>query len=108
MAEFYFNTGLNAALATSSDDPDILAKIASHLTNLLMVRGDYEAALKAARPVVARLEELQCDTTSDYVNLLIYIGCCQAGLGKSGSATADGFDKAYQKHLDNVKKNHTD
>lgn len=77
MAEFYFNTGLNAALATSSDDPDILAKIASHLTNLLMVRGDYEAALKAARPVVARLEELQCDTTSDYVNLLIYIGCCQ-------------------------------
>lgn len=105
MAEFYYNTALKAA---GTDDPEILAKAASHLANLMAVRGDYENGLKIATPVVRQLEELQCDTTSDYVNLLIYIGCCQAGLGTSGEATADGFDKAYERHLDNVKKNRTD
>jgi serine phosphatase RsbU (regulator of sigma subunit) len=105
MAEFYYNTALKEA---GNDDPDILAKAASHLANLMALRGDYENGLKLATPVVRQLEEQQCDTTSDYVNLLIYIGCCQAGLGQTGDATADGFDKAYEKHLDNVKKNRTD
>ena len=105
MAEFYYSTALKAA---GDGDLEIYAKAASHLTNLMAVRGDYENGLKVATPVARRLEELLCDTTSDYVNLLIYIGCCQAGLGTSGENTADGFDKAYQKHLDNVKKNRTD
>jgi len=105
MAEFYYNTALKEA---GTDDPEILAKAASHLTNLMAIRGDYENGIKIATPVVRQLEEQQCDTTSDYVNLLIYIGCCQAGLGQTGDATADGFEKAYQKHLDNVKKNRTD
>ena len=105
MAEFYYNTALKEA---GTDDPDILAKAASHLANLMALRGDYENGLKLATPVVRQLEELQCDSTSDYVNLLIYIGCCQAGLGQTGDATTDGFEKAYEKHLDNVKKNRTD
>jgi serine phosphatase RsbU (regulator of sigma subunit) len=78
------------------------------LANLLVVRGDYEGALKMAVPVAEKLEAIQCDTTSDYVNLLIYIGCSQAGVGKSGEATLDGFDRAYQKHLDNIQKHRDD
>ena len=39
MAEFYYNTALKAA---GTDDPEILAKAASHLANLMAVRGDYE------------------------------------------------------------------
>jgi len=105
MAEFYYNTALKAA---ADEDLDIYAKAASHLANLMALRGDYENGLKLATPVVQKLEEQQCDTTSDYVNLLIYIGCCQAGLGTTGDAVGDGFDKAYEKHLDNVKKNRTD
>ena len=105
MAEFYYNTAVKEA---GTDDPEILAKATSHLANLMAIRGDYENGLKLAMPVVRQLEEQQCDTTSDYVNLLIYIGCCQAGLGTSGDATTDGFEKAYEKHLDNVKKNRTD
>lgn len=105
MAEFYYNTALKA---TADEDLDIYAKAASHLANLMAIRGDYANGLKLATPVVQKLEEQKCDTTSDYVNLLIYIGCCQAGLGTSGEATTDGFDKAYEKHLDNVKKNRTD
>ena len=105
MAEFYFDTAIKAA---STDDPDIYAKATSHLANLVTIRGDYESTLKIATPVAKRLEELKCDTTSDYINLLIYIGCCQAGLGQTGDETDDGFNKAYQKHLDNVRKNRTD
>lgn len=106
MAEFYWKTSLKAAADTK--DYDTYAKTASRLANLLVVRGDYEGALKMAVPVAAKLEAVQCDTTSDFVNLLIYIGCSQAGIGKSGDATLDGFDRAYQKHLDNIQKNRDD
>lgn len=106
MAEFYWKTSLQAAADTK--DYDTYAKTASRLANLLVVRGDYEGALKMAVPVAEKLEAAQCDTTSDYVNLLIYIGCSQAGVGKTGNATLDGFDRAYQKHLDNIQKNRDD
>lgn len=106
MAEFYWKTSLRAAADTK--DYDTYAKTASRLANLLVVRGDYEGALKMAVPVAEKLEAIQCDTTSDYVNLLIYIGCSQAGIGKTGEATLDGFDRAYQKHLDNIQKNRDD
>ena len=109
IADFYWNRAIEAAV--KSDDAvetEYYAKSASRLANLLMTRGDYEGTVKMAVPVAQRLQELGCDSTSDYVNLLIYIGCCQAGLGTSGAATADGFEKAYVKHLDNVKKNRTD
>ena len=105
MAEFYYDTALKAA---GTADPEICAKAASRLANLVSIRGDYESVLKFAAPIAKQLEEMKCDTTSDYINLLIYIGCCQAGLGQTGDEMTDGFDKAYQKHLDNVKKNHTD
>ena len=109
MAEFYWKASLEAAAnSTSDENTDIYAKSASRLTNLLSVRGDYENALKIAIPAAERLEKLECDTTSDYVNLLIYIGCCQAGLGNSGESTEDGFKRAYNKHLENIEKNHTD
>jgi serine phosphatase RsbU (regulator of sigma subunit) len=109
MAEFFWNGSLDAASnSTNEEDIEIYAKTASHLANLLSVRGDYENALNIAVPVANRLEKLQCDTISDYINLLIYIGCCQAGLGQGGESTTDGFDRAYKKHLDNIEKNHTD
>lgn len=109
MAEFYWKSSLEAAAnSTSEESVDIYAKSASRLANLLSVRGDYENALKIAIPAAQRLEELECDSISDYVNLLIYIGCCQAGLGYSGESTFDGFERAYKIHLDNIEKEHTD
>ena len=109
MAEFYWKASLrNAASSSDGEDMDVFAKSASRLANLQTVRGDYESVLRNAIPVAERLEALQCDTTSDYINLLIYIGCCQAGLGKASDSTTDGFDRAYQKHLDNIGKHHSD
>ena len=105
MAEFYWKTSLEAA---TDEEMDIYAKSASRLANLLTVRGEYKTALESAIPAAKRLEDLKCDSTSDYINLLIYIGCCQAGLGTDGEATSDGFDRAYKKHIENIENNHTD
>ena len=109
MAEFYWKASLEAASQTTdAEDMDIYAKSASRLANLLMVRGDYEGALKGAIPAATRLEEEKCDSTSDYLNLLIYIGCCQEGLGNTSESTNEGFERAYKKHLDNIEKTHSD
>lgn len=107
MAEFYWKTALEAAESSSSDENmEYYAKTASRLANMLSVRGDYEGTLKIAIPVAERLEKLECDSTSDYLNLLIYIGCCQSGVNPD--ASIDGFERAYQRHLENIEKNRSD
>lgn len=109
MAEFYWKTALEAAAnSTSKEELDTYAKTASRLANLLSVRGDYEGTLKIGVPAAQLLEEQQCDTTSDYTNLLIYIGCCQAAVGNGDNDAEDIFKRAYQKHQDNINNTHSD
>jgi len=108
-AEQYWRASLKAG--EESDDKDdlvIYAKSASRLANLLSVRGDYSETLELSIPVAERMEALKCDTTSDYINLLIYIGCCQAVIDKEVKETDHGFYRAYKKHLENIEKKHTD
>lgn len=108
LAEFYWKASLDAAEnATSSDEMDYYAKSASRLANMLAVRGDYEEGLNTAVPAANKLEELHCDSTSDYLNILIYIGCCQEGLG-TANGNSDGFNKAYQRHKENIETFHND
>ena len=108
LAEFYWKASLEAAEnATSSDEMAFYAKSASRLANMLTVRGDYEEGLNTTMAVANKLEELECDSTSDYLNILIYIGCCQEGLGAAGG-NADGFNRAYQRHKENIETYHND
>lgn len=108
MAEFYWKNSVTAA-ETSDDAEEVgfYAKSASRLANLLCLRGDLATAYRMAKPVVDRLETLGCDTTSDYVNLLIYLGCSQSSAGESAGDADDGFKLAYQKHLENIDRNHS-
>ena len=107
IAEFYWKASLKAASTSSdSEDADIYAKTASRLANLLCVEGELDNALETTKPVAKHIEELQRDTTSDYVNLLVYIGCCQ--IGTNSEEAMEKFDKAYKKHLDFIEKSHTD
>ena len=107
-AEFYWQSAINEAKnSTDAEDLAIYAKSASYLANSQCVRGDYEEALKAAVPVAERLEALHCDTTSDYTNLLIFIGCCQSRNGQSEEASNESFDRAYKMHLANIEKTRT-
>ena len=108
-ADFYWNRAIEAAAKSENpEEMDFYAKSASRLANMLMTRGDYEGTVKMAVPVVRRLEALQCDTTSDYVNTLIYIGCCQLGLGMYGDSINDNFFRAYKKHTSDIEVKHSD
>lgn len=108
MAEYYWKSSM-AETANSKDagDLEIYAKSASRLTNVLCVRGEYEAALDVAIPAAERLEQLKCDTTSDYTNLLIYIGCCQSRFGMSADEANQSYDRAYKMHIENIEKRRT-
>ena len=108
LAEYYWKAALEAAKeSTDGDEMTYYAKSASRLANMLSVRGDYEEGLFITTSVANKLESLDCDSTSDYLNILIYIGCCQEGLG-TADGNADGFTKAYQRHMENIETYHND
>ncbi|WP_028902290.1 SpoIIE family protein phosphatase [Prevotella sp. P6B4] len=108
LAEYYWKASLNAAAeSTDPDEMTYYARSASRLANMLSVRGNYEEGLNISIPVVQKLESLDCDSTSDYLNILIYIGCCQEGLG-TNEGNAEGFNKAYQRHMENIETYHND
>lgn len=108
LAEYYWKASLDAAKESTDEDEMIYyAKSASRLANMLSVRGDYEEGLNISIPVAKKLESLRCDSTSDYLNILIYIGCCQEGMG-TAEGNAEGFTKAYQRHMENIETYHND
>ena len=105
MAELYWKTGI-AAVENSTDDEDVrvYAGITNRLTGLLSTWSEYEAALKVAIPATERLKSLGRDTTSEYTNMLIYIGCAQSRFGLSEDKTNKNLEEAYNAHLNNIKK----
>lgn len=108
-AEYYWKKALSSVTDfKNNDEVAIYTKTASHLTNLMSIKGDYEGTLKVAMPAAYKLEELGCDTTSDYLNLLIFIGCCQSRFNDPEKLTASSYDRAYRKHLENIEKNHSE
>lgn len=109
MAEFYWKTAIaQTENSTDPEDLDIYAKSASRLANLLGSRGEYEAVLDMAQPVIKRLEELKCDTMSDYTNLILIKGLCQSRFGLSKDAANESYEHAYQTHMKNIDANRSD
>ena len=99
------------AAAVNSDDAEevnIYMKTASRLTNLLSVKGDYEGALKVAVPVAEKMKALGNDTTGDYYNLLMFIGCNQTRFGKFEEAKRECIEPAYEGHLKRIEQNRSD
>lgn len=109
MAEFFWKTSMTAVEnSEKQEDVDIYARSASRLTNVLGTRGESESALKIAVPAAERLEKLKRDSTSDYINLLIYIGCCQSRFGMSDEEVNKSFERAFKMHMRNIDKTHSD
>ena len=109
MAEFYWKTAVaQTSNSTAPEDLAIYAKSASHLANVLGSRGEYDVVLDLAQPVVKRLEELKCDTMSDYNNLVLIIGLCQSRFGLSRDAANESYEQAYQTHMKNIEENRSD
>ena len=90
--------------STDAGDLAYYAKSASYLTSQLCRYAEYAAALYTALPVINRLEKLECDTTSDYTNLLIFAGCCKTYFDKGDTTATEMLERAYRLHTDNIRQ----
>ena len=70
------------------DDNDHVSyiKVARRLSELLLVRGDFEGSMRIAVPAVKKMEEGGFGSDIDYAILLNNIGCCQINLGRDEEA----------------------
>ena len=106
LAELYWTQGMAVMDdANTPEDLEVYAAIASRLTGLKCTWGEYETGLKVASPALEHLKKYDARMTSDYINLLIYQGCCQSRFGLSEEATNNSLEEAYRAHLDNMEKN---
>lgn len=107
-AEFFWQEAMDAtSTSTDAADIDCYAEAASYLAGSLCRNADFSAVLKTVLPAANRLLQLGCDTTSNYSNLLIFIGCSQMHFGADESTIDTLFTQAYAMHLDNIVRNGT-
>ena len=85
MAEVCYKKALECEV---KDDHDQLCynKVARRLSELLLVKGDYEGSLRVAIPAIARMDKTGIGSDIDYAILLNNIGCCQLNLGQDAEA----------------------
>ena len=93
-AEFYWKKALELS-ASDKDNQDTYLHSAAELSNLLVNKGDFEGALQAAMPAVARMEQTGQQRDIRYAILLESIGRCQLNLGRDSEAEA-----TYQRVFD--------
>ena len=105
VAQYYLEETMKET-ANSTDPTDLAyyAKAASYLTGIYLRNSEFSIALQTAMPAVSRLEQLHCDSTSDYINLLVFTGCCRAHFDHNDPTSQELFELAYQKHLDNIRQ----
>jgi len=84
-AEFYYKKAIDSDLKTSQDSMAYV-KSARRLSELLLIKGDFEGSLRVAMPAVKKLQETGYGSDIDYAILLNNIGCCQLNLGHSEEA----------------------
>ena len=70
----------------SDEDQVSYNKCARRLSELLLVRGDFEGSLRVAMPAVAKMDQTGIGSDIDYAILLNNIGCCQLNLGQDKEA----------------------
>ena len=105
LAEYYWEEAIRVTEpSTDANDLVYYAKSGNRLASLLCRLGEYASALHQTLPVVNRLEKLQCDTTSDYTNLLIFAGCSKTFFDKKDPAATEMLERAYQRHIDNIQQ----
>lgn len=108
LSEFYW--GESVRVTSTSDDPSDIAyyaRSASFLAGQYCRYGEYAIALQTSLPVTSRLEKIHCDTTSNYYNLLIFTGCSKVYFNIEDSTGTQMLERAYQKHLNHIKRQPT-
>ncbi len=90
LAEIYYRKALESDIKSEQDLVSYI-KVARRLSELLLVKGDFEGALRIAIPAVAKMDEKGVGSDIDYAILLNNIGCCQLNLGRDEEA-----DKSFK------------
>ena len=85
LAEIAYRKALESEVLTEEDQVSY-NKVARRLSELLLVRGDYEGSLRVAMPAVKKMDESGVGSDIDYAILLNNIGCCQLNLGQDEEA----------------------
>jgi serine phosphatase RsbU (regulator of sigma subunit) len=84
-AEFYYKKVMDGVIETTQDSLAYV-KSARRLSELLLIKGDYEGSLRVAMPAVQKLQESGYGSDIDYAILINNIGCCQLYLGYDDEA----------------------
>lgn len=103
-SEKYYRQALDCKVTTNQDQKNY-NKCARRLSELLLVRGDYEGSLKVAVPAVKKIDDTKIGSDIDYAILLNNIGCCQLNLGRDEEAK-ESFEEA-RGHYENRWKTDT-
>ena len=85
MSEICYRKALDCKVESEQDQLSY-NKITRRLSELLLVRGDYEGSLQVAIPAVKKMDETGIGSDIDYAILLNNIGCCQLNLGQDKEA----------------------
>lgn len=85
MAEICFRKALESKIMSEQDLVSYI-KSARRLSEILLVKGDYEGSLSIAIPAVEKMDEAGIGSDIDYAILLNTIGCCQLNLGHDEEA----------------------
>lgn len=85
ISENYYRKALECEINTVEDQLSY-NKCARRLSELLLVKGDYEGALRVAIPAMKKMDESGIGSDIDYAILLNNIGCGQLNLGQDKEA----------------------
>ena len=85
MSEIYYRKAIECEVETDNDQLNY-NKCARRLSELLLVKGDFEGSLQVAIPAVKKMDESGIGSDIDYAILLNNIGCCQLNLGQDEEA----------------------
>lgn len=96
-AEFYYKKALECEISSDQDLQSYI-KSARRLSELLLVKGDYEGSLQVALPAVEKMEKEGIGSDIDFAILLNNIGCCQLNLGR-GEEAQESFYTARQHYI---------
>ncbi len=85
MSEIYYRKAIESKVTNEADQVSY-NKCARRLSELLLVKGDFEGSLQVAIPAVKKMEQSGIGSDIDYAILLNNIGCCQINLGQDEEA----------------------
>ncbi len=105
MSEICYRKALDCEI---KNDQDQLSynKVARRLSELLLVKGDFEGSMQIAVPAVEKMNKTGIGSDIDYAILLNNIGCCQLNLGRYAEAN-ESFLTAREHYANRWKTDST-